>query len=200
MLAVIRELFQNPFRRWFLIFLIIVNILGSIYGYYWYKGQLMETPKELWLFTFDSPFSATLFALAVFGILRGVHNKLLQLIAYTGVIKYGVWATAVILHYWLTSGSPTFITAALLVSHVGMAVEGYIFIRHLDVSKFYLLLLGLWFGLNDYLDYWWGIHPYLYHPNQKMFAMLTAVGLSVLIFLYVWRYRLSIRRFMFKRR
>ncbi|NLO89403.1 MAG: DUF1405 domain-containing protein [Clostridia bacterium] len=196
----IRKLFQNPFRRGFLIFLIIVNILGSIYGYHWNKGQLMATPKELWLFTFDSPFSATLFALAVFFILMGVHNKLFQLFAYTGVIKYGIWAIAVILHYWLTTGSPTFITAALLLSHVGMAMEGYIFLRYLDVSKFYLLLLALWFGLNDYLDYWWGIHPYLYHPDQRFFAMLTSIGLSVLILLYVWRYGLTVRRYMFRGR
>ncbi|KUK10063.1 MAG: putative membrane protein [Clostridia bacterium 41_269] len=199
-MPVIGDLFRNPFRRWFLIFLIIVNILGSIYGYYWYKGQLMETPKELWLFTFDSPFSTTLFALAVLGILMGVPNNLIQLAAYTGVIKYGIWAVAVILHYWLASGSPTFITAALLISHLGMALEGFIFIRHLEVSGLYLFILALWFGVNDYLDYWWGIHPYLYHPNQKVFAMFTALGLSVLIFLYVWRYRLSVGRFMFKKR
>jgi len=193
-------LVKNPFRRWFLITLIIINILGSIYGYYWYKGQLMATPKELWLFTFDSPFSTTLFTFVLLGILFGIHNELLQLIAYTAVIKYGIWAAAVILHFWLTSGSPTFVTSMLFISHLGMALEGFVFIRHLYVSTFYLFLLGGWFAVNDFLDYFRGIHPYLYHPNQKIFAMITAVGLSVLLFIYVWKFRLQRRRFLFKSR
>ncbi|NLK01036.1 MAG: DUF1405 domain-containing protein [Clostridia bacterium] len=193
------NLLRNPFRKWFLTVLIIVNILGSIYGYYWYAGQLAVTPKKLWLFTFDSPFSTTLFALALLGISFGVKNRILQLVAYTSVIKYGLWAAVVIVHSWLTGIDPTWITVMLLLTHLGMAAEGFIFIRHLRVSYQHLAFLSIWFLLNDYMDYVVGVHPYLYHPGQFGTAAVSAVGLTFLLLIYVWRSRLIQRHFIFKK-
>ncbi len=46
----------------FLTLLLIVNILGTIYGYIWYGSQLAETPKKFLLFVPDSP-TASLFLL-----------------------------------------------------------------------------------------------------------------------------------------
>lgn len=112
-------LFRNPFRRWFVILLVLVNLLGSVYGYYWYSGQLAVTPVKLWLFTFDSPFSTTLFALALIGLLFGKEYKLLQLIAYTGVIKFGIWAAVIILHFWWIGGAPTVVVSLLLLFSLG---------------------------------------------------------------------------------
>lgn len=197
--AVFDLLFRNPFRRWFLIVLVILNVLGSVYGYYWYSGQLKVTPVYLWLFTFDSPFSATLFALAMIGFLMGYNNKLLQLIAYTGVIKFGIWASVVIVDFWIAGGTPTLIVVFLLLSHLGMALEGWIFIRHLYVPPGYIVLLALWFGVGDYLDYVVGIHPYLYYSGQFMVAAVTAVALSILLLVYVWITRIERHRFIFRK-
>lgn len=199
--AVVDLLFHNPFRRRFLIFLIVVNLLGSVYGFYWYSGQLQETPVYLWLFTFDSPLSATLFALALLGILLGIDSKLLQLIAYTGVIKFGIWAAVVILDFWLVGGgTPTVIVAMLLLSHLGMALEGVIFIRHLYVPNWTIAALAVWFAIGDYLDYVVGIHPWLYYPGQVGTAAVTAVALSIVLLLYVWFKRRESRRFIFRSR
>lgn len=193
-------LFRNPFRRWFMISLIVVNLLGSVYGYYWYSGQLEATPVPLWLFTFDSPLSTTLFALALIGVLMGKESKLLQLVAYTGVIKFGIWASVVILDFWLAGGAPTAIVTFLLLSHIGMAMEGWVFIRHLDVPVWNVVFLALWFITGDYLDYVIGIHPYLYYPGQFMVAAITAVALSIILLIYVWRTRLERRHFIFRHR
>lgn len=195
--AVFDLLFRNPFRRWFLKVLIVINILGSVYGYYWYSGQLEVTPVYLWLFTFDSPFSTTLFALALTGILLGYNNRLLQLVAYTGVIKFGIWAAVVILDFWVAGGTPTIIVSLLFLSHLGMALEGWVYIRHLYVPPGYLILLALWFGVGDFLDYFVGIHPYLYYPGQFTVAAVTAVLLSIVLLLYVWIWRVSRHRFIF---
>ncbi len=193
-------LFRNPFRRWFVILLVLVNLLGSVYGYYWYSGQLAVTPVKLWLFTFDSPFSTTLFALALMGLLFGKEYKLLQLIAYTGVIKFGIWAAVIILHFWWIGGAPTVVVSLLLLSHLGMALEGWIFIRHLYVPAGYVFLLALWLGLGDYLDYVVGIYPYLYAARQFPVAAFTAVLLSLLLLLYVWVYRVSRMKYIFLNR
>lgn len=192
------ELLRNPFKGWFLIALIAINILGSIYGYYWYGGQLSATPLKLWIFTFDSPFSTTLFAAALLGIYFSREIQFLQLIAYTSVIKYGIWASVVILHFWFTSGGPTFITTILLISHLGMALEGLVFIRHLYVYSLYVVIIGGWFLLNDYMDYVVGVHPYLYHLGQFGIAGITAVVLSLLLVIYLWKFRLFSKRFIFK--
>lgn len=192
-------LFRDPFRRWFMITLVIVNLLGSVYGYYWYAGQLAVTPVKLWLFTFDSPLSTTLFAMALLSLLLGKGNKLLQLIAYTGVIKFGIWAAVIILHFWWVGGEPTVIVSFLLVSHIGMAMEGWIYIRHLKIPAGYVLLLALWFAAGDYLDYVIGIYPYLYLPSQFPVAAFTAVLLSLLLLLYVWVFRVSRIKFIFSK-
>lgn len=198
--AVYDLLFRNPFRRWFLMTLIVINLLGSVYGYYWYGGQLQNTPVQLWLFTFDSPLSTTLFALALAGILAGLDGRLLQLIAYTGVIKFGIWAAVVIVDYWVAGGAPTLVVALLLLSHLGMALEGWVFIRHLYVRPWSLIVLALWFGIGDYLDYVIGIHPWLYYPGQFMVAAVTAAALSVILLVYVWIARREKRRFIFRSR
>lgn len=193
-------LFRNPFRRWFMITLVVVNLLGSVYGYYWYSGQLSRTPVELWLFTFDSPLSTTLFAFALLGLLWYKENKLLQLIAYTGVIKFGIWASVVILHFWATGGRPTWIVTFLLFSHIGMALEGWVFIRHLYVPSTHIFLLALWLGVGDYLDYIVGIHPYLYRVDQFNVAAVTAVVLSVFLVIYAWVFCINRRKYLFSRR
>ena len=48
------------YRKWVLIFLIICNVAGTIYGYDWYSGQLYITPRYFKPFVPDSP-TASLF-------------------------------------------------------------------------------------------------------------------------------------------
>lgn len=197
--AVVELLYHNPFRRRFLIFLIVVNLLGSIYGFYWYRGQLQETPVYLWLFTFDSPLSVILFSAALLGYLLRFENKLLHLIGYTGVIKFGIWASVVILDFWIVGGgTPTFVVAMLLLSHLGMALEGFVFIRHFHYPLRTIVALAFWFGIGDYLDYVVGIHPWLYYPGQARTAAVTAVVLSIFLLLYVVSRKRESRRFIFR--
>ncbi|MDK2820448.1 MAG: hypothetical protein PWP31_413 [Clostridia bacterium] len=54
-----------------------INIIGTIYGYYWYKEQLINTPLIWCFFTPDSPLSTTLFALAlIFTLKSGESTKI----------------------------------------------------------------------------------------------------------------------------
>ena len=48
------------YQRWIIIILLICNILGTIYGYDWYSGQLFITPNYFKPFVPDSP-TASLF-------------------------------------------------------------------------------------------------------------------------------------------
>ncbi|GFN22723.1 DUF1405 domain-containing protein [Thermanaeromonas sp. C210] len=184
LLAWCRELlWENPHQPWFLKTLLGINFLGSLYGYYWYREQLAATPRIWWVFTPDSPLSTSLFTLALALALKGKENPFLRLLAAAGVIKYGLWAAVVITDYWLKGGPVEPLEAMLFLSHLGMALEGFIFVHHWPAGFRQVLGIGIWLGLNDYVDYALGWHPYLFRPDQEVLAAVTAVALSSLLIL-----------------
>lgn len=185
MIASFGSFLKNPFQPFYMWVLVAINLPGSLYGFYWYAGQLAETPWYYWPFTPDSPLSTTLLTLSLLLFLANKQPGFLALLACAGVIKYGLWAAIINLQYWQLSGGITPVSFMLAVSHLGMAIEGYIFIRHLKISWGYLLLLGIWLALNDWLDYGIGIYPYLYSSEQWTLALVSAVVLSLLIGLYL---------------
>ncbi|NLW08012.1 MAG: DUF1405 domain-containing protein [Clostridia bacterium] len=178
-------LWDNPHQSWFLVILVIINALGSLYGYYWYRDQLSSTPLIWWPFTPDSPLSTTLFALALTLAIWRKENNLFRLIAATAVIKYGLWAVVLISDYWLGGARIELVEAGLWLSHLGMFVEGIIFIRHWAFSYIDLVVVSCWLLLNDFIDYALGWHPYLFRADQYNLALLTAVSLSLLLTAYL---------------
>jgi len=176
-----KTLWDDPFQKWFLAVLFAINAAGSVYGYYWYRLQLAREPVYLWPFVTDSPLSSTLFTAALLLMLLGKRVPWFELWACTAVIKYGVWAMVVIGDFWLQGGAVTITEAMLWLSHAGMALEGFLFLRHLKLKPAAPVVLGLWMLFNDYLDYGWGLHPYLFAPGQDALALVTAVGLSILL-------------------
>ncbi len=82
-------------QRSVLLFLLVVNILGTIYGFIWYGNQLKETSPIFWPFVPDSPM-ASLFLSFCFNrffneeklwINRGASDCYFN--------KYGIWAVVV---------------------------------------------------------------------------------------------------------
>lgn len=176
-----RDFWRDPRQPRFIIPLVIINLLGSIYGYYWYHEQLAAAPFHLWLFISDSPLSSTLFALAL--LVRGSSplKRLFQVVAFTAVIKYGLWAIVIITHYWALYGSVGYTEIMLWVSHLGMAAEGFIFLKTMQFERVTGYITGMWMLINDIIDYSAGLHPYLFAPGQEPAAMMTALALTVCI-------------------
>ncbi len=77
-----------------LIALFIVNVLGTIYGYYWYKSQLFETPDWLRIFVPDSPTASLFFCFVLLLWIFNKQNGLIEALAYVSLVKYGIWAVA----------------------------------------------------------------------------------------------------------
>ncbi|MET0960494.1 MAG: DUF1405 domain-containing protein, partial [Psychrobacillus psychrotolerans] len=61
--------------------LFIVNLFGTIYGYYWYKGQLSQTETKFLLFVPDSPTASLFFTIALFAWLLKKNWKLIEALA-----------------------------------------------------------------------------------------------------------------------
>ena len=186
---------DRPYTKSLLYALIIINILGSVYGYYWYRYQLVETQLKYWIFVPDSPLATTLFAISLIIIVLTGRESWLHGIAYSGVMKYGFWAVILITHFWITSGNIRFTEAVLWVSHLGMVFEGLVYFRHWEVVKFRLAAIVMWFGVWDYVDYALNLHPYLYHSQQRFLALSSAVALSgILIFWALKKYSKKIQQ------
>ena len=55
-------------NRSFLWLLLIINVFGTIYGYVWYKWQLVETPTIFLPFVPDSPTASLFFCFCTSGL------------------------------------------------------------------------------------------------------------------------------------
>ncbi|WP_258360920.1 DUF1405 domain-containing protein [Moorella sulfitireducens] len=177
-------LWEAPYQNLFLVTLAAVNLLGSLYGYYWYREQLAETPLIWWPVTPDSPLATTLFGLAMILAYCRRESGFLRAVAAAAVIKYGLWAVIIISDYWLSGAPVTVVETGLWLSHLGMTVEGFLFLRHWPVSISQFVLVVLWLGVNDFVDYRLGLHPYLFSPGQENLALVTAVVLSLALSLW----------------
>jgi uncharacterized membrane protein YpjA len=182
------------FERWFLVSLFVMNFLGTIYGYYWYKNQLAVTPKELLIFVPDSPTASLFFTLVLLFWLFSRHQPLLEALAAITLFKYGVWAVTMILLGGLTSPLP-FVQALhwehymLITSHLGMALQAVLYIKHYRFRLQHLFIAASWTLLNDLLDYTLDIHPWVQPHLEPMHAiiatftvLLSLVSISLFIF------------------
>lgn len=155
----------------FIITLIIANLAGSIYGFYWYKNQLLQSPQKWLIFVPDSPLASTFFTIFLILYLFRKKSPLIEALASITLFKYGIWATAVIIWgAWtkdpsvlkiFTLETVNWIDVMLMTSHLAMALEAILFFRKYSYGFFSLFLVGLWIFTNDFIDYTQDVHPWL---------------------------------------
>ena len=162
--------------------IVAVNLMGTAFGFYYYRFQFMETSPLLWIFVPDSPLATLAVAASIIFYLRNRRNSYLDFLAFFGNLKYGVWTVFVLLYmqqgFLSYQALPLYIF--LLFSHALMALQAFLV---LDYSKFSWkpFLAGFsWFMVNDLLDYSLGIHSTL--PETADFSSpvaWTAVSMTL---------------------
>lgn len=201
-------LWSKPFltSRFMLWSLLWINAAGTVYGYMWYWEQLKVTAAEkpFWMVLLvpDSPTASLFFTLSLLYLLtdRGVDRLRVQssaiagglrsLIETIGVVtsfKYGIWAVWMILDGYVQGDAFAWQDGMLAVSHLGMAVEALLFARFFRIKPVYLYIAAIWVLGNDYVDYHFGVYPWL--PDQleddlasiRVGTMLLSV-VSILLF------------------
>ncbi|MFC0014668.1 MULTISPECIES: DUF1405 domain-containing protein [Allobacillus] len=176
-------------NRTFLILLLIINILGTIYGYIWYGWQLEITPPIFIPFVPDSPTASLFFVIVLIGFLLGRNFKYIEALAMLTLFKYGVWAVVMngLTFIQLSSISPT--GMMLVLSHGAMAVQGLLYAKFYRIEMKHLVVAAIWTLHNDVIDYVYGMMP-IYH---QLTDSINHVGyftfwLSILSIWLVYRY------------
>ena len=159
--------------------LLVVNGLGDIYAYYWYKDQLIFTWNEIgkWLVLVvpDSPTAILFFTLALVYLTAerykgerlasaGAAGHVRGFIEAFGVItsiKYGIWAVVMIAAGGLQGDEIVWIEWGLVVGHIGMAVEALLYARFFTYRAAHVAAVAVWTLANDAIDYGFGVFPAL---------------------------------------
>lgn len=169
-------------RQWWWA-LVVVNLFGSLYGFYWYWPQLKETPRWQWPIVPDSPGSTLLLFFWLSFLLAGVDWKkpgmqLLGAVAFLSNMKYGLWTATVLPEAGIKFGWD-FDFVHLSLSHFGMFVQGLLFARFYKPKLLPALVAFGWMYFQDVIDYKVLMtHPTLPYSSEFWFAALMAVVLS----------------------
>jgi len=147
------------FHKSFMWLLLIINILGTAYGYYWYMWQLEITDPIFLIFVPDSPTASLFFLIALFGWLIGKHFKLIEALALITLVKYGLWAVVMNILTQLIAGPIGFVGWMLVVSHFAMALQAVLYMPKYKFTWIHLLIAAIWTLHNDVIDYVFGQMP-----------------------------------------
>lgn len=171
-------------RRWWWA-LVVINFIGSLYGFWWYGGQLMSSPWWQWPIIPDSPGSTFLLTIWLVLMLAGVDwrrpgMQVLGAIAFVSNMKYGLWTATVLPEAGFKFGWE-FDFVHLSLSHGSMWIQGMLFARFYKpaLKPAVAALLFMWF--QDLIDYKVLMtHPTLPYMSEFVFARNMAIMLSTL--------------------
>lgn len=152
--------------RKFLWLLLIINALGTVYGYYWYGGQLALTKPIFYIFVPDSPTASLFFCFVLIAWLMGKQWRLMEALALITLVKYGVWAVGMNLLMLNELGDIGFDGWMLVFSHGAMAVQAIVYMAYYSFTYWHVAIAGIWTLHNDVIDYVFGQMP-MYGPLTK---------------------------------
>lgn len=179
--------------------LLVINGLGTIYGFQWYSYQIMETIQDsapwLVLFVPDSPTASLFFTITIVYLLidhytvrKSTHafylfiRHIVEAFAFITSIKYGIWAVVMIVLGTQQGDAFEWQHAMLIVSHLGMALEAILFARFFKFRTIHIIIIALWTLCNDVIDYREGVFPslsYRLHPFLPAIRNFT-ISLSII--------------------
>jgi uncharacterized membrane protein YpjA len=146
-------------RKEILILLLIVNILGTIYGYYWYGYQLEETPPIFLIFVPDSPTASLFFCFVLVAFLLKRNWPLFEALALLTLFKYGIWAVVMNILTLQVQGSLHWTGYMLMGSHLAMAIQGLLYSPYYRIKWKHIVIAAIWTLHNDVIDYVFFMYP-----------------------------------------
>ncbi|KKI88771.1 membrane protein [Bacillus sp. SA1-12] len=159
-------------QRPILFIMFLINFFGTIYGYYWYRYQLAETPAHFYLFVPDSPTASLFFVIVLLGFLLRRNLPLIEALAIVTLFKYGIWAVIMNILVLISNGSLPWEGYMLIASHLGMAVQGLLYSPYYRFKAWHLIVAAVWTLHNDVIDYVFGMMP----KYSDLMEYITQIG------------------------
>ncbi|WP_026573263.1 DUF1405 domain-containing protein [Bacillus sp. UNC438CL73TsuS30] len=133
--------------------LLLVNIIGTVYGYYWYGWQLKETPAKFLIFVPDSPTASLFFVIVLIAFLMRKNWPLIEALAIVTLFKYGIWAVVMNILVYFVEGELSWAGYMLIFSHFAMAVQGLLYAPFYRLKWWHVIVAAIWTLHNDVIDY-----------------------------------------------
>lgn len=158
-------------QKWFIITLIFVNLFVLIYGFTWYKEQLLENSLKLLIFIPDGLLASLFFIIFLMLYLFGKRVPIIEALAAVSLFKYGVWTIMVVI--WggwakeasfiklLTLETIDWTEVLLILTYILMILQAVLFYKKYSFGFWSIIFAGIWILTNDFLDYTLDIHPSL---------------------------------------
>lgn len=140
-------------NKHFIWLLLIINILGTVYGYYWYRFQLAETPNIFLAFVPDSPTASLFFVIVLVAFLWKKNWPFFESLALITLFKYGVWAVVMNILVYFETGVLGLDSLMLIISHGAMAIQGILYAPFYRIKWEHIVLASIWTLHNDIIDY-----------------------------------------------
>lgn len=176
----------------FLIFLFIVNLLGTIYGYYWYKSQLSQTPTIYIPFVPDSPTASLFFTIFLLFFIFHKNVPYIEALAVTSLFKYGLWAVVMNIFTLIIDGSLDWQGYMLIASHAGMAIQGLLYIPYYKIELKHLTVASIVLLHNEIIDYVFGMMP-IYSSLTDYMEEIGYFTFWLSIFTIIMTYHLTVK-------
>jgi len=149
----ISKLYTILGNRQFLWLLLVINLFGTIYGYYWYVPQLANTPAIFLPFVPDSPTASLFFVFVIIAFLLKTNWPLMEALAIVTLFKYGIWAVIMNFLVLNVTGYLHWTGYMLMASHLAMAVEGLLYAPYYRFKLWHLVIAGIVALHNEIIDY-----------------------------------------------
>ena len=169
--------------------MILINLAGTLFGFWYYKFQLASTPLVKLVFVPDCPIYTLLFVCLLLLHLMGRKSTMLAVVTFIGLIKYGFWTVLVIslyCEYYVASN--LFLYVVLFLLHIGMIAQAYIIPQISGFSKGALVIALVWFLANDVMDYFFGTAPYLPDYMYHNLLLVESILMTIILVIYSRKY------------
>ena len=154
-----RTLYPFLADRRMLWLLLLINIGGTLYGYYWYESQLIDTPTIFIPFVPDSPTASLFFFFVLIAFILKKNWPYMEALAFVTLFKYGVWAVVMNIFTLFVTGDLAWQGYMLIASHAAMAVQGILYSPFYRMKVKHLIVAAVWTLHNDVIDYVYMQYP-----------------------------------------
>ena len=163
--------------------IVAINLAGTGFGFWYYRFQLDATPMAMWPWVPDSPVATLFMAVSLALFKLGRPNEVVNMLAFYGNIKLGLWTPYTLLLFRGDFGHDPAMFQFLFWSHLLMVAQAFLIQRYSTFPPWAIVLALVWYTIDLTVDYFVPIiggphHTWIPVPrDQEMFLNATAFDL-----------------------